>query len=263
MKPIILGTAFVGALLASPLSVADFCDGLPDHAALTVALKTALPEKAGGNNAAPFTNGGGDFPMWATVVGRDGTVCAVTRSADGFDAQWLASRPISCQKAYGTNSLTTDATFATGLGLWSSARLYTPTQPEGSLYGLQESNPVNAAVVYKGPAKRYGTTNDFLVGKKCGGINVFGGALALFDEAGKVIGAVGVSGDTSCADHNIAWRVRQTLGLALDGTTDNIVYDINDEGKSTSGFGHPTCGFDEVNVNEAITGVDQPADGPN
>jgi hypothetical protein len=29
----------------------------------------------------------------------------------------------------------------------------------------------------------------------------------------KKIGAIGVSGDSSCADHNIAWRVRKTLGL--------------------------------------------------
>ena len=32
--------------------------------------------------------------------------------------------------------------------------------------------------------------------------------------AGKVlVGGVGVSGDTSCADHLIAWRVRNNLGL--------------------------------------------------
>jgi uncharacterized protein GlcG (DUF336 family) len=50
-----------------------------------------------------------------------------------------------------------------------------------------------------------------MVGKKIGGVNVFGGGLALYDGSG-VIGAVGVSCDTSCADHNIAWRVRKTLG---------------------------------------------------
>jgi hypothetical protein len=42
---------------------------------------------------------------------------------------------------------------------------------------------------------------------------VFGGGLALYDSNGDIVGAVGVSGDASCADHNIAWRVRQILDL--------------------------------------------------
>jgi len=35
-------------------------------------------------------------------------------------------------------------------------------------------------------------------GMKVGGINVFGGGLALYDADGDVIDAIGVSGDTSC-----------------------------------------------------------------
>ena len=34
--------------------------------------------------------------------------------------------------------------------------------------------------------------------------------MALYDHNG-IVGGLGVSGDTSCADHNIAWRVRQRL----------------------------------------------------
>jgi hypothetical protein len=74
------------------------------------------------------------------------------------------------------------------------------------------------------------------------------------------VGGVGVSGDTSCADHNIAWRVRHNLVLdhlasvpgpaslfAGDaGRPDNIIFDIapnpnGGTGVSASGFGHPTC----------------------
>jgi hypothetical protein len=55
-----------------------------------------------------------------------------------------------------------------------------------------------------------------------------------------------VSGDTACADHVIAWKVRNAL--SLDGVpmgvgtdqTDNILFDIQN-GISASGFGHPTC----------------------
>ena len=63
-----------------------------------------------------------------------------------------------------------------------------------------------------------------------------------------------VSGDSSCADHNIAWRTRHPLsldyvssGLSPDTTRkDNIVYDIVTPagfpiGVSTSGWGHPAC----------------------
>ena len=69
-----------------------------------------------------------------------------------------------------------------------------------------------------------------MVGKRIGGVNVFGGGLALYK--GKKVGAVGVSGDSSCADHNIAWRVRKALGLdkvpagVSPNKDDGIIYDI-------------------------------------
>ena len=114
---------------------------------------------------------------------------------------------------------------------------------------MASSNPVDTAAAYKGPSRFFGTANDPLVGEKIGGVNVFGGGLALYDAYGKVVGAVGVSGDTSCADHMIGWRVRTALGLdflagkGVSGDAarpDNIIYDIAG-GVSASGFGHPTC----------------------
>jgi hypothetical protein len=70
----------------------------------------------------------------------------------------------------------------------------------------------------------------------------------------------GVSGDTSCADHDVAWRTRNPLAFDRPGATastptvggvsgeparpDNIVYDITPNpqggtGLSAGGFGHP------------------------
>jgi uncharacterized protein GlcG (DUF336 family) len=200
-------------------------------------LQTAL------TTALASTNGGLDFPMWATVVDRAGVVVAVVHSGTGVGDQWLGSRAISAQKANTANDFSLD-----GFAL-STANLYSATQPGGSLFGLQESNPVNTDVVYGGDFTQYGTTSDFMVGKKPGGVNVFGGGLALYDATGALIGAVGVSGDTSCADHNIAWRVRDALALdfvpaGVDAGTDDILYDITG-GVSASGFGHPTCGGTE------------------
>ena len=86
---------------------------------------------------------------------------------------------------------------------------------------------------------------------------VFGGGLALYDQSG-IIGALGVSGDTSCADHNVAWRVRHALGLdkVPNGPSKNhndaIIYDIGPNGKSASGFGHPSCGGKEEQIAEQI-----------
>jgi hypothetical protein len=88
------------------------------------------------------------------------------------------------------------------------------------------------------------------VGQFLGGVNVFGGGLALYNQHGQKVGALGVSGDTSCADHNIAWRTRRALNLdylttsGVSGLTaapfqDNIIYNVN------AAFGHPTCGFGE------------------
>jgi hypothetical protein len=93
-----------------------------------------------------------------------------------------------------------------------------------------------------------------MVGGRIGGVNVFGGGLALYNASGKIIGAVGVSGDSSCADHNIAWRTRHNLnldyvpaGVSPDASRpDNIVYDITPQpgqmpGVSASGWGHAAC----------------------
>ena len=175
-------------------------------------------------------------------------VCAVAFSGADRGSQWPGSRVISAQKANTANAFSLD-----GLAL-STANLYSAVQPGGSLYGLQHSNPVDTGVAYMGPSASYGSTSDPMVGRKIGGVNVFGGGLALYNSARRVVGAVGVSGDTSCADHNIGWRVRHNLildyvsaGVSGDSTRpDNIVFDISPNksggtGISAGGFGHPTC----------------------
>lgn len=208
--------------------------------------------------------------MWATLVNRDGIVCAVAFSGVDRGAQWPGSRVISAQKANTANAFSLDVSSnsagsgaPTGLAL-STANLYSAVQPGGSLFGLQHSNPVETLSAYQGPSSRFGTSNDPLVGQKVGGVNVFGGGLALYASGQKLIGAVGLSGDTSCADHFIAWRVRSLLGLdhmsgvggvsGDAGRPDNIIFDIvsnpgGGTGLSAGGFGHPTC------INTGVAGA--------
>ena len=236
-------SAIAFALIASQGAFADNdesggCVGLPSQAQLKAALVSAVAVETSGL----------DFQMWATVVDRDGVVCAVAFSGADRGSQWPGSRVISAQKANTANAFSLD-----GLAL-STANLYSAVQPGGSLYGLQHSNPVDTGVAYMGPSASYGTASDPMVGRKIGGVNVFGGGLALYKGASRVVGAVGVSGDTSCADHNIGWRVRNNLkldhvpaGVSGDpARPDNIVFDITPNpsggtGISAGGFGHPTC----------------------
>jgi len=214
-------------------------------------------------------NGGFELQMWASIVDRDGFVCAVAFSGADRDDQWPGSRVISAQKAHTANAFSLD-----GLAL-STANLYTAVQPGGSLFGLQESNPVDPQAAYRGDPKNYGTPQDGMVGKKIGGVNVFGGGLALYASKGKLIGGLGVSGDSSCADHNVAWRVRRALGLAQNepgpkgvssAGTDAIVYDITfAQGRYTSpsGWGHPECAPSSttvaLDIGAGVTGTSQAA----
>jgi hypothetical protein len=111
--------------------------------------------------------------------------------------------------------------------------------------------------MYGGDGADYGSERDPMVGKKASGVVVFGGGLALYDGS-TIVGALGVSGDTSPGDHNIAWRVRKVLGLdkVPAGITaennDAIIYDIGMMGKSSSGYGHPVSGLKEDDIAKEI-----------
>src|SRR5678815_3402652 len=80
------------------------CRNLPSQSQLRAALiaATAL-ETSGLNNQ-----------MWATIVDRDGIVCAVAFSGNDRGAQWPGSRVISAQKANTANSFSLDATSSSG-----------------------------------------------------------------------------------------------------------------------------------------------------
>ena len=242
------------------------CGNLPGFTALKNALATATSAETSGLNN----------HMWATIVDRDGIVCAVAFSGVNRGAQWPGSRVISAQKANTANSFSLDSSSSSsgsgqpnGLSL-STANLYSAVQPGGSLFGLQQSNPVDTSVAYKGPSSNFGTANDPMVGDKIGGVNVFGGGLALYGPGKVILGGVGVSGDKSCADHDIAWRVRKLLeldhllgvgGVSGDATRpDNILFDVvpnsaGGSGNSPSGFGHPVCDGGSVAAAAALPAV--------
>ena len=176
-------------------------------------------------------NGGLFSPsrMWSAVVDRQGVLCSVIRVGDA----WPGSRAIAIAKANTANGFSNDA-----LAL-STANLYAPTQPGGSLYGLNNSNPFNPDFL----------PQDSGLGRVPGGVITFGGGVALYQN-GRVIGGLGLSGDTACADHVIAYRMRRLAQLdgipggVGPGATDNILYAA--PGATPTGFEHPHCAAGDI-----------------
>jgi uncharacterized protein GlcG (DUF336 family) len=220
------------------------CAGLPTHQQLKVALESARAQ----------SNGGFNLDMWGTIVNRDGIVCAVAFTGSDRGSQWPGSRVISAQKANTANAFSLP-----GLAL-STADLYSAVQPGGTLYGLQASNPVDTDTAYRGPAANFGEGDDPMVGRRIGGVNVFGGGLALYNAKKQLLGGVGVSGDTSCADHNISWRTRHNLALdwVPGGVSAKNDDNINYQGlvpvpSLPNDFSHPICKIAGVDAVSAIS----------
>lgn len=202
-------------VLAVSAAVAAVFSGNANAACSDIAAnRAAIQAAVNGVERTDAGTAGFKLNMWATFVDETGRVCeVVTTGPTGALAsrdEWLGSRVISAQKANTANAFSLN-----GLAI-STGALYAAVQPGGSLFGLQESNPVDASVAYKGAPALYGTAADPLKGKRIGGVNVFGGGLALY-KSGNKIGAIGVSGDTSCTDHAFAWKVREALALVPTG----------------------------------------------
>jgi uncharacterized protein GlcG (DUF336 family) len=182
--------------------------------------------------AAPGVEGeaGGLFSgkmEWGTIVNRRGEICATAVATDDPASAWTGSQAISKAKAYTANAYSTDD------APLSTARLYTLTQPGHSLWGVAEPNPFRADCLV-GPTDMNATN-----GKICGGSVAFGGGVPLYKGKTRV-GGLGISGDTACADHEIAKRVRHLSQLDPEKGefADDIVFTSAD---GASPFAHPLC----------------------
>jgi uncharacterized protein GlcG (DUF336 family) len=239
-----IGGALVSTLLIgeTKLSAAaqGRCHGLPDETALKELL-TAAP--AAGGDAGGLFHG---TRMWGAVVNRSGELCAYATSTPDPSQVWPGSQAIAKAKAYTANAFSLDA-----LAL-STAQLYTFTQPGHSLWSLGQSNLFEPK--FLAPPSGQGGGREQITG----GLIFFGGGVPLYNSEGKIIGGVGISGDTSCTDHEIAKRVRDLASLNPVGgpLADDISYSSTD---GASVFTHPLC----VNTfrNGVFIGNEQPAAG--
>ena len=196
------------------------CEGLPNTEALARLLRQA-PDSG---------EAGGLFhgrSMWGAVVSRAGNLCAFARSTDSLGGIWPGSQQIAKAKAFTANAFSTD-TLA-----FSTARMYTLAQPGHSLYGIFQPHTFDPECMGAPSSTSAGS------GRRCGGAIAFGGGVALYRN-GRIVGGLGVSGDTPCTDHEIAKRVRHLAGLdpAKGMLADDITYSSAD---GASVFTHPLC----------------------
>ncbi len=218
-------------------------------------LKTALQaaDKANVNCVAASAGqkcGGFKNHFWAVVVNRQGVVCAVAFSGTYRDSQWLASRQIAAAKAFTANGLSLNLGSPTGTGALSTAQLYQFVQPSNAnvanpLFALDGGNVMDSAAAYNGDYESFGTPNDPMIGYRVGGTITFGGGLALYN-GNTAVGGLGLSGDTACTDHSVAWATRTGLGMAPSPATDLLTFATN----AAMTNGHPSCPNDS-NINGA------------
>jgi uncharacterized protein GlcG (DUF336 family) len=211
-----------------------FFTGAPAHANDTCPvshgdLKTAVTTAANADSTGLNNN------YWAVAVTPGGVVCAVAYSGGSVGAQWLSSRQIAAAKAFTANGLSLDS------APLSTAQLYQWVQPSNKdignpLFGLEGGNVLNSFLAYQGDYFTFGTARDPMVGKRVGGQINFGGGLGLYRGATR-IGGIGVSGDTACADHSVAWRIRNLLNMKPTAGDDRLPFATN----PTNTNGHPHC----------------------
>lgn len=246
MRVLISLTALAGTSLSTSVLAtrSSRCEDLPNNTELRNVLLEVTNDPAG-NGGVPILG------VWAALVDTTGTVCAVVSSEEGDLSvnSELAHRIFSVQKANTSNA------FSNSKSTTASGQLYTQSLPGGTLYGAMLNTPIN---VNAGDVTKFGTVKDPIIGKRVGGYNAWAGGLGLYNSAKIKVGAIGVSGQSRCTDHLIAWKVRNKLangafvntnipfGFSPTGT-DALVLDVIPDptgsggpGHSPSGLGHPS-----------------------
>lgn len=233
-RTVLLGfAAGFAAFAAQPAMAEDDPDCPISWADLKKSLTTAASQDSSGLN----------LNYWGVVVNRKGVVCAVAYSGATTDSQWLLSRQIAAAKAFTANGLSLK-----GFPI-STAQLYPWVQPSPSggnpLFGLSQGNVMDSSAAYAGKYRDFGTSTDPMLGARVGGTITFGGGLALY-VGDKPVGALGLSGDTACADHSTAWRTRAILKLVPTVGNDRLTFgDVS---------GHPHCPNDAKT--QGVNGAD-------
>ena len=194
------------------------CFALPGYQALKAQLAAAvLAETSGLNNH-----------MWATIVDRNGIVCAVAYSGSSVGAQWLGSRVISAQKANTANDFSLDGS-AVSNGApdyrcpCPPPSLFSAVQPGGSLFRVAGEQSCEYGGGLCGACGRLWNP------KRSAGWQSHRRCERLRRRAGSLCRrqccwwerSESAATRLAHADHFIAWRLRNLLNLDHLGTGDS------------------------------------------
>ena len=213
----------VGAMCALATGTASAqgatgCKELPSYSTLRGALVQARHA----------SNGGFNLDMWGTVVNRDGVVCAVAFTGNDRGDQWPGSRDFRTEGQHGQFVQSTEHRAFDRQSLHGRSTRRQPVWSAGKQSGecgrRLQRQPGEQRTSQRSDGRRPHWRGERVWGRS-----------GLYNSSGELVGAIGVSGDTSCADHNIAWRTRASLGLDYVPHTafnasgdpthpDNIVY---------------------------------------
>ena len=146
--------------------------------------------------------------MWGAMVNQDGVVCryGLLWNRSRRRASSPGSRTIALAKANTSASFSTDEG---AVASWQPLSRRAARRPDLRAGERQPGGPCRwlrrgRDAVWHGERSA--------IGKKIGGTIIFGGGLPLYDSTGKLVGGMGVSGDSSCADHIIAGRCARRSG---------------------------------------------------
>jgi uncharacterized protein GlcG (DUF336 family) len=162
----------------------------------------------------------------------------------------------------GSSGSITDTTGSGGTGSSSGTGGGSGTGGTGSSSGGTSGTGSSSTIISSENVSNYGQgTSDPATGTHVGGVSPFGGGLALYNSQGIKVGAIGVSGDTPCTDHAIAWRLRTAMALnnvptgfvsGLGSSTSGVLGDelvINTSGNVadiTNTYEHPSCAVNTI-----------------
>ena len=167
---------------------------------------------------------------WAVVVNRGGVVCAWrSRAAARFA---VAAQPPDCRRE-GVHRQRPEPRRRAAVDRAVVSRGCSRARRRNPLFGLAAGNPVSPEDAYEGSFDQFGTRNDPMVGRRVGGTDHFRRRPRPLRTATTRSAALGLSGDTACADHSTAWRLRDLLGMAPAAGNDRITLD--------NAAGHPHC----------------------
>ncbi len=213
MKNKLSTTVILGSVMAlGSISTAFAAAGLTNAQAEAI---FAACQNAAAAEISPIRGGGKHTIMWCAVLNREGITKLIKATDTGESPKkdmdtdaWRASIEIAIAKAFTAVSVSSNDAALTSRQVGNASFL--PPDNPGTLWGIGNTN------LYRPLTGNKNLNPDDPTGKKHHGIVTFPGGVPVYDcESNKLVGGVGVSGDTVDADENVAEGAVTGAGFCL------------------------------------------------